>query len=229
MLFTEFDAITFDDFNTLRYQVEEEGDIIYPIIRFLETKIEINENKFLETYFRIDRIYRNTLKETLRESLLDSMILEVLETLELEASKKIIRKAIDKGLATRKVSWYPDTIETLLILRNMGYKLGLISNTHWRLLENVRDEFNKYFLVITLSYEYGYAKPHPSIFLATLEKLGVSANRCLHVGDDPVADVQGAKGVGMKTAFFKRRDKEEDADIIIEKLSDLLDFLPTKL
>lgn len=92
MLFTEFDAITFDDFNTLRYQVEEEENIIYPIIRFLETKIEINENKFLETYFRIDRIYRNTLKETLRESLLDDMILEVLENSDLKPTKKSLEK-----------------------------------------------------------------------------------------------------------------------------------------
>ncbi|MFQ6124464.1 MAG: HAD family hydrolase [Candidatus Heimdallarchaeota archaeon] len=72
-------------------------------------------------------------------------------------------------------------------------------------------------------------KTHPSIYLATLKKLRVRANRCLHVGDDPIADVQGAKGVGMKTAFVKKRDKEEDADIIIEKLSDLLDFIPATL
>ncbi len=228
-MFTEIEAITFDDFNTLRYQVKEEEDIIYPIIRFMEAKIEINENEFLTTYFRVDRAYRDTLKETLRESLLDNIILEVLETLELEAGKEIIRKAIDKGLASRKAFWYPDAIETLLTLRNRNYKLGLISNTHWRLLEKVKDELNKYFLVITLSYEYGYAKPHPSIFLEMLKKLGVNANCCLHVGDDPIADVQGAKGVGMKTAFIKRRDKETDADIIIEKLSDLLDFLPAKL
>ncbi|MFQ6124465.1 MAG: hypothetical protein ACE5R6_07665 [Candidatus Heimdallarchaeota archaeon] len=130
MLLTEFDAITFDDFNTMRYQIEEEEDIIYPIIRFMETKIEINKNMFLETYFRVDRAYRNTLKETLRESLLDNMILEVLETFELETGKEIIKKAIDKGLATRKACWYPDAIETLLTLRNRGYNLGLISNTH---------------------------------------------------------------------------------------------------
>jgi len=229
VLLTEVDTVTFDAFNTLRYQVEEQEDIIYPILRAMKTKIEINEHEFLEAYFRADRTYRKTLKETLRESLLDDIISGVLATLRLEFNKEIVRKAIDQGLATRKVCWYPDATETLLKLRKRGYKLGLISNTHWRLLENVRDQFEKYFLAITLSYEHGYAKPHPSIFVATLKKLGVSASRCLYVGDDPIADVQGAKAVGMRTAFIKRQKEEADADVKIEQLNDLLNFLPTKL
>lgn len=81
------------------------------------------------------------------------------------------------------------------------------------------------FDVVTVSYEHRYAKPHPSIFLATLKKLEVEANRCLHVGDDPVADVQGAKKVGIKTAFIKRTSFEADADIVIERLDQLLKLL----
>ena len=229
MLLTEVDAVTFDDFNTLRYQVGEQEDIVYPIFRAMETKIEINEHEFLEAYFRADKTYRKTLKETLRESLLDDIISGVLATLGLESNREIVRKSIDQGLATRKVCWYPDAIETLLILRKRGYRLGLISNTHWRLLENVRDEIKQYFHIITLSYEHGYAKPHPSIFLATLKKLGVSASHCLHIGDDPIADVQGAKRVGMRTAFVKRQKEKADADVKIEQLGDLLNLLPTKL
>jgi len=225
----EVDAVTFDDFNTLRYQVGEQEAIIYPILRAMDTKIKINKNVFLEAYFRADKTYRKALNETLHESLLDGIISGVLVTLGLESSTEIVRKAVDQGLATRKTCWYPDAIETLWTLRKRGYKLGLISNTHWRILENVRNKFNKYFHVITLSYEHGYAKPHPSIFLATLKKLGASANSCLHVGDDSIADVQGAKGVGMRTAFIKRRKEEVDAYVKLEQLSDLLDFLPTKL
>ena len=229
MLLTEVDAVTFDDFNTLRYQVGEQEDIIYPVLRAMKTKIKINKHEFLEAYFRADKTYRRTLKETLRESLLDDIVSGVLATLGLESDEEIVRKAIDQGLATRKVCWYPDAIETLLVLRKRGYRLGLISNTHWRFLEDMRDEFDKHFSVITLSYEHGYAKPHPSIFLATLKKLGVSASRCLHVGDDPTADVRGAKGVEMRTAFIKRQKEEADADVKIEQLNDLLNFLPRKL
>lgn len=68
-------------------------------------------------------------------------------------------------------------------------------------------------------------KPHPSIFLITLKMLGVEAGRCLHVGDNPIADIQGARNVGMKTAFVEKEEKEIDADIHIKQLSDLLSFL----
>jgi len=44
------DAVTFDDFNTLRYRVREREDIIYPIVRALEKgKVVLNENLFLKS------------------------------------------------------------------------------------------------------------------------------------------------------------------------------------
>lgn len=86
-------------------------------------------------------------------------------------------------------------------------------------------EFEKFFDIITLSCEYGYAKPHPSIFVATLKLLKINANQCLHVGDDSVADIQGAKSVGMKTAFIKRNEVKTDSDIQLNRISDLVALL----
>jgi len=76
-----------------------------------------------------------------------------------------------------------------------------------------------------LSYEHGYVKPHPSIFVATLDKLGTNANQCLHVGDDPIADIQGAKSIGMKTAFINKREIKTNADIETKQLARLIAFL----
>lgn len=218
-------AVTFDDFNTLRYSVNEE-DIIHPILRALkENNVRVDGKDFLREYFRADKAYRKSLEETLRESLLDNIIRDVLLSLGYRSPRLnlIVKKAVNEGLATRKAVWYPDAVPVLTSLRKK-YKLGLITNTHWRLDENMK-EFRKYFDVITLSYEHGYAKPHPSIFLITLKMLKVSPNTCLHVGDDLIADVQGAKKVGMKTAFIKREDRKANADIQIEQLSELTEFL----
>jgi putative hydrolase of the HAD superfamily len=112
-----------------------------------------------------------------------------------------------------------------MALRKKGYKLGLISNTHWRVLDPTRRELDRYFDVTTLSYEHGYVKPHPSIFLDTLKKLGVSADCCLHVGDDPIADIEGARKTGIRTAFIKRERKTANADICIRRLTDLVGLL----
>ncbi len=227
----EVDAVTFDDFGTLRHSRSKQEDIIYPIFRALSKRgISLTEETFLNQYFKMDTAYRKKLRETFRESLLDNVIADTLESLGLksEAYRNAIKEAVDYGLSTRSVKWYPNALFVLSTLRKRGYKLGLISNTHWRLLKSIRTKMENTFDVVTLSYEHGYAKPHPSIFLATLKKLEVKANRCLHVGDDPIADVQGAKNVGMKTAFIKRVNLVTNADIIIERVDQLLELLNKK-
>jgi len=221
------DAVTFDDYNTLRYSPEQE-DIIYPILRNLKKEgIMLDEDRFLREYRRADRAYRKRLSESYRESLLDKIVADAMRNLGFRVNyqDRIMKTAVEEGLRTRNNSWYPDSIETLTELRRRGYILGLISNTHWRWLREDRKEFQKYLQVIALSYEVGYAKPHPSIFLATLRRMRVVPKRCLHVGDDPVADIEGAGKAGMRTAFIKKGSVDADSDMQIEKLSELLDTL----
>ena len=158
-------AVTFDDFNTLRYPLGEEEDIIYPILKALERQgLSVNDEEFLKQYLRVDRLYRKKLEETLRESLLDDIVMNALVACghKRKTVEEIAKEAVDYGIATRKAKWFPDAKRTLITLREKGYKLGLISNTHWRILESLRKEFEKLLDVITLSYEHGYAKPHPS-------------------------------------------------------------------
>jgi 2-haloalkanoic acid dehalogenase type II len=50
----------------------------------------------------------------------------------------------------------------------------------------------------------GMAKPDPRIFLAAAERLGVAPAQILHVGDDPVMDVAGARDAGLRTAWINR-------------------------
>ncbi len=222
-------AVTCDDFYTLRYPVrKKKEDIIYPILKALKgLRIKVDDEEFLKQYSIADKLYRKKLKETLRESLLDDIVMGVLveSGYEPKTIGEIVKEAVDYGIATRKTKWFPDAKLTLMTLRERGYKLGLISNTHWQIPESIRKEFKSFFDVITLSYEHGYAKPHPSVFLDTLKKLRANSNHSLHVGDDPISDVQGAKNIGMKTAFIKRREIKTNADIEIKRLIELTTFL----
>lgn len=69
----EVDAVTFDDFGTLRYSPTKQEDIIYPIFRALSKRdISLTEETFLNQYFKMDASYRKKLRETSRESLLDN-------------------------------------------------------------------------------------------------------------------------------------------------------------
>jgi putative hydrolase of the HAD superfamily len=52
--------------------------------------------------------------------------------------------------------------------------------------------------------EIGVAKPDSTIFLHACERLGVAPRHVLHVGDDPFADVGGARDAGLRTAWINR-------------------------
>ncbi|MFC6704791.1 HAD family hydrolase [Flexivirga alba] len=53
------------------------------------------------------------------------------------------------------------------------------------------------------SNELGVAKPHPRLFGAACDLLGIPAADVLHVGDNPDADVAGARAAGMTTALVQ--------------------------
>jgi HAD superfamily hydrolase (TIGR01509 family) len=227
VMIPEVEAVTFDDFLTLRYPMKQREDIIYPILTALRRKLDVNEELFLKQYFKENQLYRKRLRETLRETLLDDIIVSVLVSCGYDSQtiRGNVREAVDCGLVTRRVRWFPNARRTLAVLRSKGYRLGLISNTHWRFLPSLRKQFEGFFDVITLSYEHGHVKPHSSIFVTTLEKLRANPNQSLHVGDDPIADVEGARDVGMKTAFVKRKEVETNCDIEIERITELAAIL----
>jgi HAD superfamily hydrolase (TIGR01549 family) len=220
-------AVTFDDFLTLRYPMKQREDIIHPILTALRRKLDVIGEQFLKQYFKENQLYRKRLRKTLRETLLDDIVASVLVSCGYDSQTiyRSVKEAVDYGLATRKAKWFPNVRRMLLTLRSEGYKLGLISNTHWRFLPSLREQFEEFFDVITLSYEHGYVKPHPSIFMTTLEKLGVKANQSLHVGDDPIADIQGARNIGMKTVFVNRKEVKTNADVEVRGIAELTRFL----
>jgi putative hydrolase of the HAD superfamily len=62
-----------------------------------------------------------------------------------------------------------------------------------------RAGFAGFFTAIVSSAEAGAAKPDPEVFHLALERLGVSADRALHVGDGDV-DRDGAAAAGLAFA-----------------------------
>ena len=224
----DVDAITFDHYMTLKYSPRnDQEDIIYPILRSIRGHIRVDEEAFLERYFELDRLYRIDLVSTNHELILDDLIIYALHESGHNETKtwEAVTSSVNETLAQYGTYWYDDAEETLRLLRENGYRLGLISNTHWRWLPETITEMHSYFDAITLSYIHGFAKPHPSIFNTTLMKLNVKPEKCLHVGDNPYADVWGAKNAGMKAAYIKRNELDAEADVVIQQLTELIRYL----
>jgi putative hydrolase of the HAD superfamily len=102
-------------------------------------------------------------------------------------------------------------------LRAHGLRIGLVSNGIRDLTEFVAHHRLDVDAIVD-SRSHGYVKPHPTIFRAALERLGVDAGAAAMVGDSPEEDIEGARALGMRAILIDRADRHHDVE---ERLIDL--------
>jgi HAD superfamily hydrolase (TIGR01662 family) len=98
----------------------------------------------------------------------------------------------------------PDVLRTLV---SRGLRIGLVSNSH-RSLDAFASHFGLDGLIAAAvsASEHGVMKPHPSIFRAALEAIGVESVDTLMVGDSVRHDVEGGRRAGMRAALLHRSE-----------------------
>jgi HAD superfamily hydrolase (TIGR01549 family) len=108
-------------------------------------------------------------------------------------------------------------------------RVGLISNfddseTGHLIMDDtgIRELFD----AVIISADTGYRKPNPLIFQKILDAMRLEPADILFVGDTPLDDVLGSKGVGMNAAWIRSRNRElpdgiPAPDIVIADLAEL--------
>jgi HAD superfamily hydrolase (TIGR01662 family) len=131
---------------------------------------------------------------------------------------------------------FPEVPEVLASLQEKGIKLGIVTNAYqpmWmRDIEIEGHGLLPFFPECRLSAaDVGYLKPHPVIFQTALECLGTRPEETVFVGDNPLADVMGAKRAGLR-AVLRRTNTVENAigeaiepDHVVNDLLELIDIL----
>ena len=97
-------------------------------------------------------------------------------------------------------SWrcVPGCFETLTALRADDMICGIISNFDRRLHALLSGlGLLPYLDLVVLPSDAGAAKPDPKIFSHALERIGLDPQAAVFVGDDPRADVAGARAAGL--------------------------------
>jgi len=135
----------------------------------------------------------------------------------------------------------PPTVGPLLERLAPRYRLGVLSN--WPLAATI-DRYVEaagwaaHLAAVVVSQRVGTIKPHPAMFRAAEAQLGgIEPAAILHVGDDWLGDVVGAKRAGWQAAYLharpagsplprSERDDEAEADLELDRLTDLEAHLP---
>jgi len=130
-----------------------------------------------------------------------------------------------------------ENVLRLLTRLSERYRLSLISN--YPCSRSIRDSLEKIglsgmFASVVISADVGYIKPDGRPFESLTSELGLSPSQCVLIGDNWLADVQGAKRAGMYAIHLKQHvpyerfessqeDHDPDASIgHIEELGQIL-------
>ena len=101
---------------------------------------------------------------------------------------------------------FEDAAPALAALRARGARLAVVSNWDVSLHEVLElTGLAGSFDVVLTSAQEGTQKPAPGLFLRALERLGgIAPVDAVHVGDDLVADVAGARAAGIEPLLLDR-------------------------
>ncbi len=112
---------------------------------------------------------------------------------------------------------YEDALPVFDELRGAGVRIALISNTG-RDLESFAAHHGFVIDVSISSRGHGHVKPHPTIFRAVLERLGLEPADAAMVGDSFEDDVEGARAVGIRAFLLDRDNRHPEVE---DRLPDL--------
>ncbi|MEX0763522.1 MAG: HAD family hydrolase [Dehalococcoidia bacterium] len=125
----------------------------------------------------------------------------------------------------------PAIHKVLASLKHAGFPIGIVTNGPATQLTKIeRLGLDRFTEVVVVSETFGHEKPDPAIFEHALQLVGApTPSNVLYVGDNPVADISGARAMGMKTAWVRRGrqwpQELEPADYTISHVSEVVEII----
>jgi HAD superfamily hydrolase (TIGR01509 family) len=176
-----------------------------------------------DDYWTEKQLNRVSYSETLIKQV--SLLLKNADAYEKALAKKIAKQFLSDSIKTIK--------RNLPLIRELHkkYRLGIVSNFYGNLPFIFQEiGLTHYFGAIIDSSNVGVIKPDPKIFKAALDKLNVSANESVFIGDSLKRDMTGAKMMGMKHIWVKNKEMNVGKpcckeDLVIHSFMELKEIL----
>jgi putative hydrolase of the HAD superfamily len=230
-------AVCFDFFNTLAHYIPSREQIYIDVCAAngitLDPKILARKITIADMYWR-DENRKSPIEKKNKLQQFHFYVKYISRVLKEAGVKANTVLAVKILLRMRRVSWefvaFDDSIPTLKLLKKQGFKLGLISNIDRKIDETYQSLGFLEFLDFSItSHEIGCDKPDPRIFMAALEKVNVTPDEAIYIGDQYNMDVVGARNAGIRPLLIDRYNWFEDINDCprIKSLSEIMQYLET--
>jgi 2-haloalkanoic acid dehalogenase type II len=125
---------------------------------------------------------------------------------------------------------FPDVVPALERLKR-SHRLISMSNGNANLAAIGLDRFFEFHIAAS---DAGALKPDARIYRKMLERARLQPHEVLHVGDDPVADIEGARKIGMPSIWINRQGQRwpeqlEPPTHHISNLAEMAEFFGAQL
>lgn len=231
-------AVTFAFWSTLYVPRDREQFETVRAVRVTVLRNVLHEAGFSFSLEAVQAAYRPPSAGAGPAVSVDDAVEVVCQRLDIEPSVAVRRRlvrALDEVAGQIQWARAPGSAAVLRHLRQHEYRLGLVANAYFPSSRVVRqilgaDGTLMYFQAFAFSDEVGVYKPAPAMFQHVLYHLDLDTEpeAVLHVGDDPEADVAGARAAGMRTvryAGFRDQPAEPEADAVLHDFRELPDLI----
>jgi len=226
-------AVLFDTDNTLYSYNPAHEQAMRAVVDKAKRVLGIDEDTFHEAFEEARRIIKARLEGTAASH---SRLLYMQQTLELLNLRTQLYLALDFEQAYWRTFLSSATLfsgvkEFVLALRRAGVATAVITDltTQIQFRKLIYFGLNDCFDFVVTSEEAGAEKPAAAPFELTLAKLGVAPEDAIMIGDNPIADIGGAKKLGFVTAQKRHAGVEIAAkpkpDIVFDEFPELGRFL----
>jgi putative hydrolase of the HAD superfamily len=133
----------------------------------------------------------------------------------------------------RSISSYEGVPETLQLLYEQGYPMGIVTDAYARdaTLRLEKTGLLPFFCCMVSYDMVKVKKPAPEPFLVALGMMKADAGEAILIGDSPHRDIEPCRSLGIRTVYARYGDRfSQDrmsiaADFIIDTMSELPDIL----
>ena len=227
-----YKAVFFDLDNTL-YDYDSANEIaVNALYEEFIKESQLTRAEFLELYEeskeQVKRKLIGTAASHERILYLQELVERVDNTFNSDRIMKMYHAYWDAMIQNSKL--FDDVIETLQWLNSNGVKIVIITNlTTYVQIRKINElGLSDYIDYVVTSQESGYDKPHPTNFLLALNKTDLLAKDVLMVGDNLIADIEGAQAVGINTVLYefgKQKNVDIKPDHVVKSYKELQKLL----